>query len=55
MLFENVKNYFNLFAVKKSSGLLKAVKNNGVPENDKGETGPIVINEYCLLSISKVL
>ena len=34
----------SLFALRNSAGLLYAVKNNGVPENDNGETveDPIV-------------
>lgn len=44
-----------LFAFKKFSTLLYAVKNNGVPANERGDTGPTVINEYCRDAISKAL
>ena len=45
----------NLFVLRNSSGILNAVKNKGVPEKDNGETGPIVIKEYCREDISKAL
>jgi len=45
----------NLFVLRNSSGVLNAVRNNGVPAKDKGETGPIVIKAYCLDAISKAL
>lgn len=54
----NFLNHFNtsqLFESIKASGVLKAVKNNGVPAKDKGDTGPTVINEYCLEAISTAL
>lgn len=38
----------NLFSVMKELGL-NALKKNGAPENDNGETGPWVMNEYFLL------
>jgi hypothetical protein len=41
-----------LFASRKASTLLNALKNRGVPAKDRGLTGPIVINEYCLLATS---
>jgi len=37
----------NLFVLRNSSGVLNAVRNKGVPAKDNGETGPIVIKEYC--------
>lgn len=51
-------NFIVLFTLlkltlKNSSALLKALKNNGVPANERGETGPMVINEYSRLSVSK--
>jgi len=44
-----------LLTRRKSSGELNAVKNNGVPAKDSGETGPIVIKEYCLEAGSNAL
>lgn len=43
----------NPFADKKSSGLLNALKNRGLPENDRGLTGPMVMKEYWRLLASK--
>ena len=43
----------SLFASKYASGVLNTLKNKGVLENDNGETGPVVMNEYCLLSLEK--
>ena len=34
---------------------LKALKNKGAPENDKGETGPLLIKEYFLEAVLKEL
>jgi hypothetical protein len=59
-LFDNtflVKSQYstNLFVLRNSSGVLNAVRNKGVPAKDNGETGPIVIKEYCREAISKAL
>lgn len=41
------------FASKKASTVLKTFKNSGLPENESGLTGPMVIKEYCRLLASK--
>ncbi len=43
------------FSLTNSSEELKALKNKGAPENDSGETGPLVINEYFLEAVLKEL
>lgn len=43
----------SLLALRNSSTVFKALKNSGVPAKDSGLTGPMVINEYCLLAMSK--
>ena len=43
----------NRFAYRNSSGVLKALKKRGVPANDSGDTGPMVINEYSRVAMSK--
>jgi len=42
-------HFFSSFAFRKASTVLNALKNSRLPENDKGLTGPMVINEYCRL------
>jgi len=37
------KNY-SKFILKNSSGYFSALKNSGVPENESGEMGPMVMN-----------
>ena len=37
---------FRLLAPKNASTVLKALKKRGVPEKERGLTGPMVINEY---------
>lgn len=39
---------FKLFSCSNSSEEVKALKNKGAPENDRGETGPLLIKEYFL-------
>jgi hypothetical protein len=34
------------FILKNSSGYFNALKNSGVPENESGEMGPMVMNGY---------
>jgi RNA polymerase sigma-70 factor (ECF subfamily) len=41
------------FASRNASAVLKALKNSGVPANDRGLTGPIVMKEYWRLLVSK--
>lgn len=43
---------FIRFASRKSSTLLNELKNRGVPANESGETGPIVMNEYSREAVS---
>ena len=45
--------YSSAFALKKASTLLKALRNSGVPENDSGLSGPMVMKEYWRLAMSK--
>lgn len=47
--------FSNPFSYINSSDELNALKNRGAPENDKGETGPLLINEYFLDAILKAL
>lgn len=50
--FQSSESILMLFASRKASTVLNALKNKGVPAKDNGLTGPIVINEYCLLDMS---
>ena len=43
---------FRLFSVRNASTVLNALRNNGLPEKDRGLTGPIVIKEYWRLATS---
>ena len=45
--------HLNPFAFKNSSTVLNALRNKGAPANDSGLTGPIDMNEYCLLDALK--
>jgi hypothetical protein len=38
---------------RNASTVLKAFRNKGLPENDSGLTGPMVMNEYWRLFASK--
>lgn len=42
-----------LLALRNASTVLKALKKSGLPENDNGLTGPMVMNEYWRLFASK--
>ena len=45
-------SHCKLFASRKASTVLKALKNSGLREDESGLTGPMVMNEYCLLLAS---
>ncbi len=47
-----VAQVLRLFVLRKASTVLKALRNNGLPEKDRGLTGPMVMKEYCRLFIS---
>jgi hypothetical protein len=36
----------------KASTVLKTLRKSGVPEKERGLTGPMVMNEYCRLFVS---
>jgi len=53
LTFDNYHYGCNRFALMNSSGVLKALKNRGVPANESGDTGPMVMNEYSRVAMSK--
>ena len=42
-----------LFSLRNSSGELKTLKKRGVPANERGDTGPLVIKEDRRVLASK--